>query len=109
MHGKSNARLNRLFDRLERRIPNFASTMLARVRRPEARLIRIPLGILLVLGGIFSFLPVLGIWMLPLGLLLLAIDLVFLQGPVNSTILRGQRKWSTWQRARRDKKAAKQP
>jgi hypothetical protein len=43
--------------------------------------------------------------MLPLGLLLLALDLVFLQGPVNSTIVRGSRKWSTWSRARRDKKA----
>ena len=108
MHHKSHARLNRLFDRLERSIPNAAANMLARVRRPEARLIRIPLGILLVLGGIFSFLPVLGIWMLPLGLLLLAIDLVFLQGPVNSVILRGQRKFTVWQRGRRDKKAARQ-
>ena len=98
-------RLNRQFDKLERRVPP-AAGILAFLRRPVARLIRIPLGILLVLGGIFSFLPVLGIWMLPLGLLLLALDLVFLQGPVNSTVVRGTRKWSTWSRARRDKKAA---
>ena len=103
---KSHDRLNRQFDRLQRRVPGFASGWLERIRRPEARLIRIPLGILLILGGIFSFLPVLGIWMLPLGLLLLALDLVFLQGPVNSAIVRGTRKWSTWSRARRDKKAA---
>lgn len=108
MQHKSHARLNRLFDRIERSIPTAAASLLARVRRPEARLIRIPLGILLVLGGIFSFLPVLGLWMLPLGLLLLAIDLVFLQGPVNSAILRGQRKFTMWQRVRRDKKASKQ-
>ena len=62
-----------------------------------------------VAGGVFSFLPVLGIWMLPLGLLLLAIDLVFLQGPVNLAIVRGTRKWSTWSRARRDRKSANQP
>lgn len=105
MRSKSHARLNRQFDRLQRRVPVFAAGWLERVRRPEARWIRIPLGILLVLGGIFSFLPVLGIWMLPLGLLLLALDLVFLQGPVNNAIVRGTRKWSTWQRARRDKKA----
>jgi hypothetical protein len=105
MASKSRARLNRQFDRLQRRIPDFAAHWLERIRRPGARLIRIPLGILLVLGGIFSFLPVLGIWMLPLGLLLLALDLVFLQGPVNSAILRGTRKWTTWRRARRDKKA----
>ncbi|MFD1252024.1 MULTISPECIES: hypothetical protein [Devosia] len=101
---KSGQRLNRLFDRLERRVPRTAAGWLANVRRPEARWVRIPLGILLVLGGIFSFLPVLGIWMLPLGLLLLALDLIFLQGPVNMAILRGSRKWTTWQRSRRDKK-----
>lgn len=103
---KSRQRLNRQFERLQRRIPAFAANWLERLRRPEARLIRIPLGVLLVLGGIFSFLPVLGIWMLPLGLLLLAVDLVFLQGPVNLAIVRGGRKWTTWRRARRDKKAA---
>ena len=105
MATKSRARLNRQFDRLQRRIPDFAARLLARIRRPGARWIRVPLGILLMLGGIFSFLPVLGIWMLPLGLLLLAIDLVFLQGPVNSAIVRGTRKWSTWSRSRRDKRA----
>ena len=105
MASKSRARLNRQFDRLQRRVPNFAARMLERIRRPEARWVRIPLGLLLILGGIFSFLPVLGIWMLPLGLLLLALDLVFLQGPVNSTIVRGSRKWSTWSRARRDRKS----
>ncbi len=101
---KSTDRLNRLFDRLERRIPGLAAGWLARLRRPGARWIRIPLGIVLVLGGIFSFLPVLGIWMLPLGLLLLAVDLIFLQGPVNTAVLRGSRWWTNWQRGRRDKK-----
>lgn len=101
---KSADRLNRLFDRLERRIPAAAANWLMRIRRPEARWIRIPLGVLLVLGGVFSFLPVLGIWMLPLGLLLLALDLIFLQGPVNAAILRGSRRWTSFQRARRDRK-----
>ncbi|KKB77418.1 hypothetical protein VW35_14770 [Devosia soli] len=103
---KSAQRLNRLFDKLERKIPPKAAGLLSRIRRPEARWIRIPLGILLVLGGIFSFLPVLGIWMLPLGLLLLAVDLIFLQSPVNFSILRGSRYWTTWQRKRRDRKNA---
>lgn len=106
MATKSRARLERQFDRLQRRVPNFAARMLDRIRRPQARWIRIPLGLLLLLGGVFSFLPVLGIWMLPLGLLLLALDLVFLQGPVNTAIVRGTRKWSTWSRNRRDKKAS---
>lgn len=83
------------------RFPRLAATVYA-LRQPRARLIRIPLGILLVIGGIFSFLPVLGIWMLPLGLLLLAVDLPFLQRPLNSTVISGQRRWSLWRRARRD-------
>lgn len=31
-------------------------------------------GILLVIGGLFGFLPVLGYWMIPVGLALLAVD-----------------------------------
>jgi hypothetical protein len=43
--------------------------------KPEARLIRWPLGVALIAGGVFSFLPVLGIWMLPLGALLIGEDI----------------------------------
>jgi hypothetical protein len=100
MQTKGSARLNRQFDRLERQIP-MSARILAWLRRPSSRLVRIPVGILLVIGGIFSFLPVLGIWMLPLGLLLLALDVVFLQAPVSASILRIQRKWTTWRRSRR--------
>ena len=32
------------------------------------------MGVLLICGGLFSFLPILGLWMLPLGLGLLADD-----------------------------------
>ena len=59
MATKSRDRLNRQFDRLQRRVPDFAARLLERIRRPEARWFRIPLGLLLMLGGIFSFLPIL--------------------------------------------------
>jgi Putative transmembrane protein (PGPGW) len=36
---------------------------------------RIILGCLLLVGGFFGFLPVLGFWMVPLGLLILAVDI----------------------------------
>ncbi len=52
---------------------------------------RIPLAVLLVFGGIFSFLPVLGIWMLPLGFLVLAVDIPPLRKPVGDWLVRGQR------------------
>jgi len=42
---------------------------------PRSKPIRIGLGILLVAGGFVGFLPVLGFWMIPLGLLVLSVDL----------------------------------
>jgi hypothetical protein len=104
---KEEARLNRQFDRIGRAVPA-SSGFLQWIRQPGSRLVRIPLGILLMLGGVFSFLPVLGVWMLPLGLFLLALDLPFLQGPINRTSFWVQRKWANWQRERRDRKAAKE-
>jgi hypothetical protein len=37
--------------------------------------VRIGAGVLLCVGGLVGFLPILGFWMLPLGLLLLSYDL----------------------------------
>jgi len=104
---KEEARLNRQFDRIGRSIPA-SSGFLTWIRQPGSRWVRIPLGIVLILGGVFSFLPVLGVWMLPLGAFLLALDLPFLQGPINRLSFWVQRKWTNWQRSRRDKKAAQQ-
>ncbi len=39
------------------------------------RILRVIIGILLVLGGILGFLPILGFWMIPLGLMVLSYDL----------------------------------
>ncbi|MES2541526.1 MAG: hypothetical protein V4720_20475 [Pseudomonadota bacterium] len=54
--------------------------------------IRFPVALLLIAGGVFSFLPVLGVWMLPLGFLLLAVDLPVLRGPISALIIRARRK-----------------
>ena len=59
-------------------------------------MIRIPVGLLLVLGGVFSILPGLGIWMLPLGLLLMASDVPFLRRPVGHLTMRGAKKWAAF-------------
>ena len=42
---------------------------------PGSRLWRVVLGVALVLGGVLGFLPILGFWMIPLGFLILSIDL----------------------------------
>jgi hypothetical protein len=86
----SDARLARQFDRLGRQVPQIAG-FLDWVRRPGWTIVRVPLALLLILGGIFSFLPVLGIWMLPLGLAMLAVDIPPLRKPVGDWLVRGQR------------------
>jgi hypothetical protein len=57
--------------------------MLDCLREPKWRLVRIPAGALLLLGGIVGFLPLVGFWMVPLGLAILAIDI-----PVADRLLR---------------------
>ena len=83
-------RLDRQFERIGRQVPATAG-FLRWVREPHMHLVRIPLALLLILGGIFSFLPILGLWMLPLGLAILAIDVPPLKRPVADTLVRLQR------------------
>lgn len=89
------SRLDALFDRIAAWAPVSAG-FIAWVRKPSSRLVRIPLGVLLIVGGTISFLPILGVWMLPLGFLILAIDIPPLQGPVVSVIEWVERKWGEW-------------
>jgi hypothetical protein len=46
---------------------------------PASRLWRMALGVGLILAGILGFLPVLGFWMIPLGLLVLSVDLMIVR------------------------------
>ena len=87
------ATLRQAFRRLEDEVPGKAARALRSLRHPNARWIRIPLGVLLVLGGIFSILPFLGIWMLPLGLLLVAYDVPILREPVGRFTIWILAKW----------------
>jgi hypothetical protein len=92
--------LDRHFAWFEARLPRGPARFVAWLRKPSSRLVRIPLAILLILGGIFSFLPVLGIWMLPLGLLLFAQDVPMLQPPLARMLAWVERKLIERQRAK---------
>ncbi|GGH21958.1 hypothetical protein SAMN05444007_102336 [Cribrihabitans marinus] len=46
----------------------------ARIRSNVPRGLRIVVGVLLILGGFLGFLPVLGFWMIPLGVMVAALD-----------------------------------
>jgi hypothetical protein len=85
--------LDRHFAWFEGKLPPRAARFVAWLRKPSSRLARIPLALLLIVGGIFSFLPVLGLWMLPLGLLLVALDVPVLQKPMSRMLGWIERKW----------------
>src|ERR1700710_1324308 len=85
--------LDRQFAWFEAKLSPRPARFVAWVRKPSSRLVRIPVAILLVVGGIFSFLPVLGLWMLPLGLVLFAQDVPMLQKPMARMLGWVERKW----------------
>lgn len=90
-NSRESRRFRRQMDSLLRRTPRlraFAQSLI----HGRLRYLRIPIALLLILGGFVGFLPVLGFWMIPLGLLLLAIDIPALRPVVSAAIVR-LRRW----------------
>ncbi|MCJ2105023.1 hypothetical protein MKK70_06420 [Methylobacterium sp. E-041] len=75
------------------------------LREPSRLWLRVGAALLLILGGIFSILPVLGLWMLPLGLALLAQDVPWLKVPLEKAARWIERTWAAlvawWRRQKR--------
>lgn len=44
------------------------------IKLPRSKAWRVVLGVALIVGGILGFLPVVGFWMIPLGIMVLSID-----------------------------------
>ncbi len=85
---------------MRREKPN---AFLERLREPRWRWLRIPIGVLLVLGGVFWFLPLVGIWMIPLGLSVLAIDFPAAEKAarrLNAYARLARQRWRHWRRRR---------
>ena len=68
------ARAERRLEKLISRLPRGFAGFIHWVREPKMIWVRLPIGIALICGGLVGFLPVLGFWMVPLGLILLAQD-----------------------------------
>jgi hypothetical protein len=68
-----------------------------RIPLPQSRAPRIALGAALVFCGLLGFLPVLGYWMIPLGLIVLSHDLAYVR--------RRRRRLSVWWARRRQPSA----
>jgi hypothetical protein len=65
---------------------------------PRSRLLRLSFGILLVLLGFLGFLPILGFWLLPIGLAVLSFDIPYLR--------RHRRRLLGWWRLRQASRAS---
>jgi len=75
-------KFHRKMDRFEDHLPVWARGTFRRARIPQSMWMRWVVATLLIVGGILGVvLPVIGFWMVPLGLALLAIDVPFLRGP----------------------------
>jgi hypothetical protein len=81
---ENEARAERRLDRLISKLPRRMRTFIRWARHPSRVWLRVPLGILLFFGGFLAILPVFGLWMTPLGLILLAQDF----GPVRRAVYR---------------------
>lgn len=105
MSDQGREKLDRAYEGLEEEAPDKICRAIRWLRDPGSRRVRIPLGLLLIAGGLFGFLPILGFEFIPLGLLLLAQDIPFLREPVASATLWLERKWRqlrSWWRQRQD-------
>jgi len=92
--------LDRHFAWFEEKLPPRPARFVGWLRKPSSRYARIPVAILLMVGGIFGFLPVLGVWMLPLGLVLFAQDVPAFQKPMAKGLGWVERKWIARERAK---------
>ena len=90
----THAELNRYFEMINQRVPISVSQSIRWLRKPSSFAVRLVVALLLIVGGLFSFLPVLGLWMLPLGLLFMAQDVPILQKRLVSALVWVEAKWT---------------
>ncbi len=86
--------LDRYFAWIEQHLPERVRRFFHWLRKPSSIVARIIVSLLLIVGGLFSFLPILGHWMLPLGLIVIAQDLPFLQPPLVRVFGWIERRWA---------------
>ncbi|KIQ67569.1 hypothetical protein Wenmar_03995 [Wenxinia marina DSM 24838] len=96
-------RFDRQFQQIYRTLP-WLRRPLERIRARGWWVVRVPLALIFIVGAFLAILPVFGLWMLPIGLILLAIDLPVLQGPVTAMMIRVRRWWELKMRARRNRR-----
>ncbi len=94
---RSSQRLERQFQAFVAYLPMLERPLSA-IRSSGWWIVRVPVAVLMIAGGLLSVLPFLGLWMLPFGLLLLAIDVPPLRDPMAGLIIRLRRRIDIWRR-----------
>lgn len=95
------AELNQAWDeRVERLLGNLPGRLQSGVtwlREPSRWWLRVPAALLFMLGGFLAILPIFGLWMLPLGAMLIAEDIPGMKAPMEKTA-----RWivGAWERLR---------
>jgi hypothetical protein len=87
MAEESRSEIDQAYEDIEREVPACVARTIKWLRNPEARWIRIPIGVLFIIAGLLWFLPVVGIEFLLVGHLLIAQDVPFLRKPVGRFII----------------------
>ena len=91
--------LDQQFERLAKRLPRAMGNFGRWVRQPRLIWVRIPAGIVLIAAGFVGFLPILGFWMIPLGVIIIAQDVPFLRRPIARALKWALDKWETRQKS----------
>jgi hypothetical protein len=92
MAGRRKPKLKTQVRKLKRRMPDPAAAATGWLENSSVWL-RWPVAIVLIVAGCFGFLPVLGFWMIPLGLILIAQDVPFIRAPLARLFAYVARKW----------------
>ena len=89
------SRLHRQFDAIGRMAP-VSRRIIDPLLHGRLRKFRLPIACVLILGSFLSILPVFGLWMLPLGLMLLALDVPLLRPFISNLLIRARRRIDVW-------------
>jgi hypothetical protein len=100
---RSQPDLDEEFRRFEPLLPGWAARSVQWIRQPGSRWVRLPVALVLIAAGFVGFLPVLGFWMVPLGLVLIAQDVPFLRPPMARALRWTHDKWDAHRRRKRSK------
>lgn len=101
------ARLDLAYEKLEQHAPDRVARAIRWIRNSRGRAVRLPLGIVLVVAGLLGpVVPLLGVQLIPVGLLLIAQDVPPLREPVAEMTLWQVRQWIRRRSRRQQRRGA---